>query len=69
MIQSQISVLKGQIAEVQNSIGVKEQQISAKQQQITEKEAGDRRPVGGFQEHMAAMQELRDGGSVAMLLR
>lgn len=67
VVQSQISVLKGQIAEVQNSIGLKEQQIAVKEQQITEKEAEIADQWGDFKQHMAAMQELRDGGSVAML--
>ena len=67
VVQSQISVLKGQIAEVQNSIGLKEQEIAAKEQQITEKEAEIADQWGNFKQHMAAMQELRDGGSVAML--
>ena len=74
VLQSQISVLKSQISEVQNSIGVKEQEITAKQneiaakeQQITEKEAEIADQWGDFKQHMAAMQELRDGGSVAML--
>ena len=67
VVQSQISVLKTQIAEVQNSIGVKEQEISAKEQEITEKEAEIADQWSDFKQHMAAMQELRDGGSVAML--
>ena len=67
VVQSQISVLKGQIAEVQNSIGLKEQEIAAKEQQITEKEAEIADQWEDFKQHMAAMQELRDGGSVAML--
>ena len=67
VVQSQISVLKGQIAEVQNSIGLKEQEIAAKEQQITEKEAEIADQWGDFKQHMAAMQELRDGGSVAIL--
>ena len=67
VVQSQISVLKGQIAEVQNSIGLKEQEIAAKEQQITEKEAEIADQWGDFKQHMVAMQELRDGGSVAML--
>ena len=67
VVQSQISVLKGQIADVQNSIGLKEQEIAAKEQQITEKEAEIADQWGDFKQHMAAMQELRDGGSVAML--
>ena len=67
VVQSQISVLKGQIAEVQNSIGLKEQEIAAKEHQIAEKEAEIADQWGDFKQHMAAMQELRDGGSVAML--
>ena len=67
VVQSQISVLKGQIAEVQNSIGLKEQEIAAKEQEITEKEAEIADQWGDFKQHMAAMQELRDGGSIAML--
>ena len=67
VVQSQISVLQGQIAEVQNSIGVKEQQISAKQAEIAQKEQDIADQWEGFKSHMAAMQELRDGGSVAML--
>ena len=67
VVQSQISVLKGQIAEVQNSIGLKEQEIAAKEQQITEKEAEIADQWGDFKQHMAAMQERRDGGSVDML--
>ena len=67
VIQGQISVLKGQIAEVQNSIGAKEQQITAKEVEIAAKEAEIADQWDDFKKHMAAMQELRDGGSVAML--
>ena len=74
VVQSQISVLKGQIAEVQNSIGQKEQEISAKETEIAEKETEIEEKEleiqdqwSDFKKHMAAMQELRDGGSVAML--
>ena len=74
VIQSQISVLKGQIAEVQNSIGAKEQQIAQKEAEITQKKAEIAQKEAeiadqwdDFKQHMAAMQELRDGGSVAML--
>ena len=74
VIQDQISVLSGQIASVQNSIGQKEQEISAKETEISEKEtqiADKETEIEGqwddFKKHMAAMQELRDGGSVAML--
>ena len=74
VIQSQISVLGGQIAAVQNSIGEKEQQIGVMQTQITDKQTQieeKQNEIDGqwddFKKHMAAMQELRDGGSVAML--
>ena len=60
VIQGQIGVLKSQIADVQNSIGVKQQEITAKEAEIADQ-------WDGFKQHMAAMQELRDGGSVAML--
>ena len=67
VLQSQISVLKSQISEVQNSIGVKEQEITAKQNEIARKEQEIADQWDDFKKHMAAMQELRDGGSVAML--
>ena len=74
VVQSQIGVLKSQIAVVQNSIGVKEQEIAAKEQEITAKQGEITAKQGeidtqwtAFKGHMAAMQELREGGSVAML--
>ena len=74
VIQDQISVLSGQIASVQNSIGQKEQEISAKETEIAEKETEIEEKEleiqdqwSDFKKHMAAMQELRDGGSIAML--
>ena len=74
VIQSQISVLSTQIAAVQNSIGEKEQQIGVMQTQITDKQTQIEQKQNeiddqwdAFKKHMAAMQELRDGGSVAML--
>ena len=74
VIQDQISVLSGQIADVQNSIGQKEQEISAKETEIADKQTEiENKQVeiddqwSDFKKHMAAMQELRDGGSVAML--
>ena len=67
-------MLGGQIAAVQNSIGEKEQQIGVMQTQITDKQTQieqKQNEIDGqwddFKKHMAAMQELRDGGSVAML--
>ena len=67
IIQSQISVLSTQIAAVQNNIGQTEQKITAKEGEITQKQAEIDSQWGDFKKHMAAMQELRDGGSVAML--
>ena len=74
VIQGQISVLKSQIASVQNEIGLKEQEIAQKEAEIeqkkleiTQKEQEIAEQWSAFKQHMAAMQELRDGGSVAML--
>ena len=67
VIQSQISVLSTQIAAVQNNIGQTEQKITAKEGEITQKQAEIDSQWGDFKKHMAAMQELRDGGGVAML--
>ena len=66
--------LSDAIAAVQNSIGEKEQQIGVMQTQITDKQTQIEQKQNeidaqwdDFKKHMAAMQELRDGGSVAML--
>ena len=67
VIQSQIAVLKGEIASVQNAIGQKEQQITAKQAEIDQKELDIENQWADFKTFMGAMQELREGGSVAML--
>ena len=67
VIQDQISVLSTQIAAVQNNIGQTEQKITAKEAEITQKQTEIDGQWGDFKKHMAAMQELRDGGSVAML--
>ena len=67
VIQSQIAVLKGEIANVQNAIGQKEQQITAKQAEIDQKELDIENQWADFKTFMGAMQELREGGSVAML--
>ena len=67
VLQDQISVLGVQIAAVQNSIGEKEQQIAVMQTQIEQKQTEIDDQWDDFKKHMAAMQELRDGGSVAML--
>lgn len=67
VVQSQISVLKGQIAQVQNQIGQTEQAIAQKEAEIAQKEIEIADQWEDFKQHMAAMQQLRDGGSVAML--
>ena len=67
VIQDQITILRGQIATVQNSIGQTEQKITEKEGQIADKETEIQGQWSDFKKHMAAMQELRDGGSIAML--
>ena len=67
VIQGQISVLKGEIAQVQNAIGQKQQEITAKQAEIDQKELDIDNQWADFKTFMGAMQELREGGSVAML--
>ena len=67
VLQDQITVLGGQIASVQNSIGQTEQQISDKETEIAQKETEIEAQWDAFKKQMSAMQELRDGGSVAML--
>ena len=67
VLQDQITVLGGRIASVQNSIGQTEQQISDKETEIAQKETEIEAQWDAFKKHMSAMQELRDGGSVAML--
>ena len=67
VLQDQITVLSGQIATVQNSIGETEQKISQKETEIADKETEIANQWDDFKKHMAAMQELREGGSVAML--
>ena len=74
VLQDQIGVLSSQIAAVQNNIGEKEQQIDVMQTQIADKQTQIEQKQNeiddqweDFKKHMAAMQELRDGGSVAML--
>lgn len=67
VIQSQISVLKAEIASVQNDIGLKEQEIADKEDEIVQKQEDINLQWDSFKQRMAAMQELREGGSVAML--
>ena len=59
VIQGQIAVLKGEIAQVQNAIG--------EQAEIDQKEIDIENQWEDFKTFMGAMQELREGGSVAML--
>ena len=51
----------------QQEIAAKEQEIAAKQEEITAKQGEIDAQWSAFKGHMAAMQELREGGSVAML--
>jgi murein DD-endopeptidase MepM/ murein hydrolase activator NlpD len=67
VLQSQIAVLKSEIATVQNNIGLKEQEITEKEEEIDQKQAEIDEEWDMFKQRVAAMQELREGGSVAML--
>ena len=67
VIQDQISVLSTQIAAKQQQSAVSQTQITDKQTQIEQKQNEIDGQWDDFKKHMAAMQELRDGGSVAML--
>jgi murein DD-endopeptidase MepM/ murein hydrolase activator NlpD len=67
VLQSQIAVLKSEIATVQNNIGLKEQEIAEKEEEIDQKQAEIDEEWDTFKQRVAAMQELREGGSVAML--
>ena len=67
ILQGQIAVLKSEIAQVQNNIGEKEMQIDAKTNEIAIQEENIEDQWSDFKVHMAAMQELREGGTVAML--
>lgn len=67
IIKSQIEILAQSISEVQNSIGEKEQEITAKQADIDQKQADIDTQLASFKARMAAMQELHDSGTLAML--
>ncbi len=66
-VKSQIAVLAESISQIQNDIGEKEQEITAKQGEIDEKQADIDSQWSDFKNRVAAMQEMRDGGTMAML--
>lgn len=60
LIKSQIQVLIDQIADTSEQVDAKQQEVSAKQEEIDQRWAD-------FKQRMVAMQQLHDGGAVAML--
>ena len=66
-IQSQISLLSTQIDNTQNLISSKQQEIDQKQADIDAKQADIDARWEDFKLRMKAMQQLNDGGSIALL--
>ena len=66
-IQNQISLLTTQIGDTQNLISSKQEEIDQKQSDIDAKQADIDQRWGDFKLRMKAMQQLNDGGSIAML--
>lgn len=66
-VKSQIAVLAESISQVQNSIGEKEQEIAAKEADIEQKQAELDAQHTAFGQRLAAMQEMHDSGTMAML--
>jgi murein DD-endopeptidase MepM/ murein hydrolase activator NlpD len=66
-LKKQISVLASSISQVQNDIGEKEQEITAKEGEIEQKQADIDSQWADFKSRVAAMQEMRDCGTMAML--
>ena len=66
-LQSQIEVLTNSINEVQNEINDKQAEIAAKQTEIAAKEQEIASQWDDFKSRVAAMQEMRDSGTMAML--
>ena len=66
-IQSQISLLSTQIDDTQNLISSKQQEIDQKQADIDAKQADIDARWEDFKLRMKAMQQLNDGGSIALL--
>ena len=66
-IQNQISLLTTQINDTQNMISSKQQEIDQKQADIDAKQADIDERWGDFKQRMKAMQQLNDGGSIALL--
>lgn len=73
-LKSQIAVITSSIAEVQNSVGeteqailVTQQNIEQKQAEIEQKQAEIDAQWDGFKQRMAAMQEMKDCGTMSLL--
>lgn len=66
-LQSQIALLAEDISNLQNTIGETEQTIAETEADIEAQQADINARWGDFKDRMAAMQELHDGGNIAML--
>lgn len=73
-LKDQISVITGSIADVQNSVGQVEQEIQATEEALVQKQAEiDQKQEeidsqwDAFKQRMAAMQEMRDSGTMGLL--
>ncbi len=67
VLELQIEVIAATIATVQENINIKQTEIQAKIIEISEKEIEYDEEFALFGERLAAMQELNDGGAIAIL--
>lgn len=74
LLESQVATLKDQIAvittsmaEVKDAIGQREQAIAQKQQEIEQQQEQIDAQWDGFKQRMAAMQQMRDSGTMSLL--
>lgn len=67
LVSQQVGLLVNQIDDTQDSIDAKQQEIDTKQTDIDAKQADIDARWSDFKLRMAAMQELNDGGAIAML--
>lgn len=66
-LEKQSSLIKSQIDVLIDQISNTQEQVTSKEQEVTEKQAEIDERWEDFKQRMAAMQQLHDGGAVAML--
>ena len=66
-LENQSSLIKNQISVLIDQIGDTSEQVAEKQQQVEEKQGEIDQRWADFKQRMVAMQQLHDGGAVAML--